>query len=315
MSEPRKPKALLPGQTVGLIAASSAMPEPARLTRAIAALESMGYNVKVSEGCYARHGYLAGPDGLRAAELNRMFADDTVDGIVCARGGYGATRILGRIDYDILRANPKVFSGYSDVTALHGAIQRHAGFVTFHGLMGVSDLGDETPDAYSVEWFLRMLRDTAPAGPLEDPEGTPPRRAIVPGRAEGRLIGGNLSLVASCMGTPYAWDFDGAILFLEDVNERSYAVDRMLTQLKNAGVFDRVAGVLLGTFNGRDPKEDSRDFTTEEVFESTLGDLRVPVLSGIQCGHIPVKLTLPLGIRYRMDADAGTLRALEGAVV
>lgn len=308
-----KPRALRPGQTVGLVAASSALADIESLWRGVARLEAMGYKVRVSDGCSAWHGYLAGPDRLRAAEVNAMFADDTVDAIMCARGGYGATRILGEINYDVIHRNPKLFCGFSDVTALHSAIQRHAGLVTFHGPMASPDFGQETVDDFSVEAFLRLAGRVEPGGLLDNPPDYP-RHMVRPGIAEGRLIGGNLMLVTACLGTPYAWDFDDAILFLEEVNERSYAVDRMLVQLRAAGVFQRVAGVLLGAFTNCEPEEGASDLTVAESVEEVLGACRVPVLAGLQCGHVVPRMTLPLGVRCRMDADAGTVEVLEAAV-
>jgi len=311
----QKPRALEPGQTVGLVAPASALPAPEKLPVAISRLEAWGYRVRAAESCLSRHGYFAGPDALRAEDINRLFADDTVDAILCVRGGYGAMRILGKLDYDVIRQNPKVFSGFSDITALHSALREHTGLVTFHGTMAVSDFGDERIDPFSVESFFRVAGDPAPAGLIENPPGYP-RETFVPGRAEGPLIGGNLSLIAACLGTPYAYHFDGAVLFLEEINEKVYAVDRMLTQLKNAGALDRVAGILLGEFTDceRVPPEEN-GFTLRQIFEEILGGLGKPVLSGLRLGHCFPRLTLPIGVSCRMDADAGTLEVLEGAVV
>lgn len=308
-----KPRALSPGQTIGLVAPSSALPEPALLKEAVARLEGMGYRVRVGESCLSRHGYLAGEDALRAADLMGMFLDDAVDAILCVRGGYGAMRVLPLLDYPAIAAHPKVFSGYSDVTALHGALVRHAGLVTFHGLMAVSDFADGKVDAFSQQAFWRLVSNPAFCGPLENPVGTP-RGMLRPGVAEGPLMGGNLSLVAASLGTPYAQPLDGALLLLEDVGERSYAVDRMLMHLKNAGVFDRVAGVLLGTFTDCEPAEGSRDFRVLEICGQLLADAGVPVMTGLQYGHCTPKLSWPYGIRCRMDAAAGTLTMLEPAI-
>lgn len=307
-----KPKALAKGQTIGLVAPSFALPKPELLPLAVTGLEAMGYRVKVSDGCTARHGCFAGPDAMRAAELNAMFHDDAVDAILCVRGGYGATRLLRLLDYDVIRSNPKIFSGYSDVTALHGAIQRHAGLVTFHGPMAVSDLAGEASDSFGADAFFRMVSCQAPAGRLDNPPGYP-RRALSPGCATGRLVGGNLSLISASLGTPDAFDFDGALLFLEDVDEKTYAVDRLLTHLRRAGVFDRCAGVLLGDFSNCEKRRPD-DFSLPEVLLDAFAGFGKPVLAGIRCGHCDPKMTLPLGILCRMDADAGTLEALEGAV-
>ncbi len=310
----QKPRALASGQTIGLLAPSSGLPDTEKLPIAVGYLESLGYKVTAAESCLARYGYLAGPDALRAGDINRFFADDTVDAILCVRGGYGASRILGSLDYDVIRANPKVFSGYSDITALHSAFREKANLVTFHGLMAVSDMAREENDAFSAASFWRAVGDPAPIGPVLNPEGFP-RETLVPGRAKGPLIGGNLSLLISLMGTPYAYDFDGAILFMEEIDESRYAVDRYLAQLKNAGVFDRCAGVLLGEFTDITTSDEEHSLTLPQVFEDLLGDIGKPVLAGIRCGHCTPNLTLPFGVMCEMDAEEKTVEIVEGAVV
>lgn len=310
----QKPKALRPGHTIGLVAPSFALVDPDTLAPAVACLEAMGFRVKVGQSCLARHGYLAGEDAVRADDINGMFMDDGVDGILCIRGGYGATRILDRLDYAGIATHPKVFSGYSDVTALHSALREQAGLVTFHGLMAVTDMsgGDENC-AFSMDAFWRMVGSNAPVGRIAGP-GECGHTAIVPGRAEGPLVGGNLTLVAGCLGTKYAYDFEGALLFLEEIGEASYCVDRMITQLRLAGVFERVAGVVLGRFTDCGPERETH-FSVEAVLEDLLGGLRVPVMGGLQCGHVTPKVSLPIGVRCALDAGAGTLTVLEGAVV
>ena len=314
MPAPIKPKALTPGQTVGLVAPSSAIADPASLDQAIANLESYGYRVKTYDSCRARHGYLAGDDALRAGDINRMFRDDTVDAILCARGGYGVTRLLDDLDYDAIARNPKVFSGYSDVTALHSALRARTGLVTFHGLMAASDMGCTRPDPFSLNAFWRMVSDTAAAGAVENPPGYP-RETLVSGYAEGPLIGGNLTMIATCLGTPYAYDFEGAILFLEEVNEKSYCVDRLLTQLRRAGVFQQIAGLVIGEFTGCPPERPEHDFTAGKVLRDLAGTLDMPVLAGLRIGHVTPKLSLPIGIRCALDATGGTLSLLERGVM
>lgn len=311
----KKPAALRPGQTIGLVAPSFALPEPELLPKAVDSLEALGYRVKVGDCCLSRHGYFAGDDAARAGEINRMFRDDSVDAIMCVRGGYGATRILPLLDYNAIRANPKVFSGSSDVTALHSALLTSAGLVAFHGLMAVSDFSHEENDAFSLDTFWQVVGSTRPGLCLQNPPAYP-TRSLVDGRARGPLIGGNLSLVASCIGTPYAYEFDGAILFLEDVSERTYVVDRLLTQLANAGVFRRVAGVVLGEFTKCDPRKNMpHDFTMDQVLADIFAACEVPVLSGLRCGHVTPKLSLPFGIECELDTKAGAIRLLENAVV
>lgn len=301
-----------PGQTVGLVAPSFALAKPHQLQEAVASLEGFGYHVKVGESCLARHGCFAGPDALRAEDINHMFRDDAVDAILCARGGYGATRMLHLLDYDAIRANPKVFSGYSDVTALHASLMARAGLVTFHGLMAASDLAADGCDPFSLDAFWRVVSNPVAAGPLRNPAGSA-RYAIAPGKAQGPLAGGNLTMLASLLGTPYAPDTEGALLFIEEVGEHTYAVDRLLTQLENAGTLARVAGIVLGAFTACEPEKPDH-FSLEAVLRERLGHLGVPVLAGVCCGHVTPKLTLPLGVLCAMDAEAGTLSALEAAV-
>ncbi len=314
MRTTQKPCALRPGQTIGLVGPSSTPRDPEKLPRAIAYLESMGYRVKTTESCTAQYGYLAGPDDLRAQDINRLFADDRVDGILCVRGGYGAGRTLNRLNFPVIRANPKVFCGYSDITALHSAFREQGNLVTFHGPMATSDMAEETNDPFTMESFWRMVTDPKPAGLLNNPPEYP-RETLLPGKAIGPLIGGNLSLLNSCLGTPYAYDFDGAILFIEEVDEPCYAVDRYLTQLKNAGIFRRCAGILLGEFTNVRADNTDGSLSLGQVFADLLGSCGKPVLSGIRCGHCAPTLTLPLGVICEMDAAEKTVRIMEGAVL
>lgn len=310
----QKPRALAPGQTIGLIAPSSASENPRKLPESVVALESAGYRVKVHQSCTMRHGYLAAPDDVRAEAVNSMFADDGVDAILCLRGGYGATRIVGDLRYDVVRANPKIFSGYSDVTALHSAFLTHANLVTFHGLMATPDFArEEGIDDFSMQSFFCAVGNPVPIGVLQNPKDCP-MRAIAPGRACGPLIGGNLSLVAASIGTPYAYCFDGAVLFLEEINERVYAVDRMLQQLQNAGALARCAAVVLGAFTNCRQAKPEEGFEVSDVLAEKLGSIGIPVLAGLQCGHVTPKHTLPFGVRCRVDADALSIEILEGAV-
>ncbi len=309
----QKPTALRPGHTIGLLGPSSSPKDPAKLPAAVAYLESLGYRVKTTESCTAKYGYLAGSDVLRAQDINRMFADDAVDGILCVRGGYGAGRILGRLNYPVIRGNPKVFCGYSDITALHGAFREQANLVTFHGPMATSDMANETNDLFTMDSFWRAVGNPESVGLLCNPPEYP-RETLAPGRAIGPLIGGNLSLLCSGLGTPYSYNFDGAILFMEEVDEPCYAVDRYLTQMKNAGGFQRCAGILLGEFTNVRAENNDGCLSLEQVFADLLGDCGKPVLTGIRCGHCTPTLTLPFGVMCEMDAEAKTVRVLEGAV-
>jgi muramoyltetrapeptide carboxypeptidase len=319
------PKALEAGGTVGMIAPSGSSKDPALVDRAAAALGAMGFRVVVGDSCRGKHGYLAASDALRASDVNAFFADDSIDGIVCMKGGYGTPRILDMIDYGIVAANPKVFAGYSDITGMHLAFRRHAGFPTFHSPMAFC-LADGLDEFSTVSWKAALMTP-GPLGRLGRPDqaslaaGTPgtgplartTSGPLVCGKARGPLTGGNLSLVAALTGTPYSLVPDGAIVFLEDVGEEPYRVDRMLTQLRLAGVFDRCAGIVLGDWKDCGAKDPNRSLTLKEVFEDVIAPAGKPTLVGWAAGHSLPTHSFPLGVDVVLDADAGTLDFVEPA--
>jgi muramoyltetrapeptide carboxypeptidase len=303
-----------------MVAPSAAPNEPERIRFAIDTIESLGFKVKPGAHLFDRDGYLAGSDAARADDLNGMFADDGVDAIWCVRGGYGASRILPALDYALMQRKPKALIGYSDITALHVAIHRHAGLVTFHGPVAFRAF---TP--YSLGELKRVLwtgetpvRLGGPP-PFERAEGRVDWEnrvaTLVPGKARGRLLGGNLCLMSHLCGTPYFPDLRGAILFLEDVEEAYYRIDRMLTQLWLSGALAGVAGVAFGKFTNCNP---SPFFLQNRPLDDILAErcraLGVPAISGIMLGHIEDQTTLPLGCLAELDADAGTLTLLEPGV-
>jgi muramoyltetrapeptide carboxypeptidase len=242
-----------------------------------------------------------------------MFADPEVAAIVCLKGGYGAMRILDALDCGLAARNPKILVGYSDITALHLALNQRAGLPTFHGPMGLSAALLEGDPASTSSW-LAALTGTAP-GRLENPPGRPPLWALAGGMARGPITGGNLSVIAATLGTPYELDARGKLLFLEDIDERPYRVDRMLTQLRLAGKFRDCAGIVLGDWNNcvADPGERSLELL--EVFREVLVPAGKPILAGLQAGHCQPMLTFPLGVEAVLDADAGTLELVEAALV
>ncbi len=307
-----KGKRLQFGDTIGFVAPSGVIREEGAIERAGEAAERMGFKVKFGENNHGRYGYLAGDDAARAADINAMFRDDAVDAVVCLRGGYGAMRILDRIDFDLIRSNPKIFMGFSDITALHIAMLEKCGLVTFHGPMGASNWADGMDDFTQAQMF-RALMDAAPLGDIPNPPEYP-RETVTPGAAEGLLVGGNLTLVASSLGTPWELDTKGRIIFLEEIGESTYCVDRMLTQLRLAGKFDECAGVVFGNFNNCKVEYEQFGCTLEEIIRDVVAPCGKPVFTGLRCGHCRPNLTLPFGVSCRMDADACTLTALEAAV-
>ncbi|WP_155593809.1 S66 peptidase family protein [Lysinibacillus cavernae] len=299
------PKALKKGDTIGLLSASGATPS-GKLQPAIASIEKLGLKVVVGETCHARHGYLAGSDELRAADVNRMFRDPTIDGVFCIRGGYGATKILPQLDFDMIRANPKVFAGYSDVTALHIALNQLCGFVTYHTPMPSTEFIRQEMDDYTWQSFIQqIMANEEKALYLENPSEQS-MSTLVAGNATGQLIGGNLTLVTASLGTPYEIDTRGKILFLEDIDESEQRVDRMLTQLKLAGKLDDVAGILLGAWTDcgpENPQKPEHSLSLQTIFEEILVPLGRPIIADLACGHCLPTMSLPLGSTIMMDAD------------
>jgi len=258
-------------------------------------MRTRGYDLRIFPGVYERDGYLAGSDKTRLNDLHNAFANPDIDAIFCLRGGYGTPRLLDSLDFDLLRANPKPFVGYSDITALHLAISRYAGFVTFHGPMLNADLlGDKQQPTESS--LFSMLRGQLGAGSVLAHPAAYPLTTLEPGIACGRLLGGNLSMIAAVMGTPFEIDAEGIILLIEDVNEPIYRIDRLLTHLRLAGKLAQVAGVLVGDVAGVDSA------ALERLLKQTFEPLRIPVLSGWRSGHCDPNLTLPMGARVRLDA-------------
>jgi len=308
-----KPKRLSEGDTVGVVLPASATFEAEDLVIARETLELLGFKVVFGAHVSDRHGYFAGRDQDRADDLNRMFADDRIAGIVCYTGGWGSPRVLPYLDYDLIARKPKVLIGYSDITALLNAIHQRTGLVTFHGPVASSSF-----EPYSLENFRKVLMNPEPAGVLASPPKKPADLVdrvnrvlrLHPGKATGRLIGGNLTLLASLMGTPYELESEGAIVFAEDVREEVYRIDRMLTQLALGGKFATMAGFAFG----RCTDCRATTFSLEDVLRDRFGPGPAPAVSGLSFGHIEQKLTIPIGVRATLDADAGTLTVDEGAV-
>ncbi len=271
-------------------------------------MRARGHELRIFPGVYEKSDYLAGSDEVRLNDLHTAFADPEVKAIICLRGGYGTPRLLDRIDFELLKRNPKPFVGYSDITALHLAISRYAGFVTFHGpLLNADLLGDKEPP--TVTSFFSLLRGQLKAGSALSHPAAYPLTTVEPGIAHGRLLGGNLSMIAATMGTPYQIDAEGVILFIEDVNEPLYRIDRLLTQLRLAGTLHQLRGVLVGDVAGVDVEALNR------LLEQTFAPLRIPVLSGWRSGHCDPNLTLPMGALVTLDAGEKRLVLEQDVVV
>jgi muramoyltetrapeptide carboxypeptidase len=310
-----KPKRLKKRDTIGLIAPGSPITDE-KLNKAITNIEKMGFKVHFTKNITAKNGYLAGTDQQRLDDLHFMFNNPKIDGIWCIRGGYGCGRLLPKIDYSSIRKNPKPLIGFSDVTALLQAIYCETGLIGFHGPVAVSDFTD-----YTIEQFQSTLMEPkAPFqiknAPEKDEKDNPAfqTKIINSGIAKGQITGGNLSLLASLAGTKHQLDAKNKIVFLEDIGERPYRIDRMLTQLLQACQLGEAAGITLGIFDDCEAKEGSDSLTLMETFEDRFGNLGIPVIYGFSFGHIDNQFTFPIGIEAELNTENQTVTLLETAV-
>jgi muramoyltetrapeptide carboxypeptidase len=313
-----KPARLRPGDILAVVAPASAPANPKNVALALAALERLGFQPRPGKNLGRRHGFLAGVDRERAEDLMEAFGDPSVKGILCLRGGYGAARLLPLLDFKKIRRNPKVLVGYSDITSLHCALLARAGLVSFHGPMLNSDFLKPRVPRFTRNSFWRTLTESRAPGSICQGYDRRTVRVLAPGMASGPLVGGNLSILCASLATPFQPPFARAILFLEEVNEEPYRIDRMLTQLLNAGVLQRVSGIAIGiNHNCRDPKAGrSREYrqSVEDVFRDRLLPLKKPVVSGLPFGHVRQNATLPVGTRALLDGNKGDLSIQEPAV-
>ncbi len=295
-----KPACLHPGDTIGIAAPASPFDKKS-FKEGVGIIESLGFNVKTPENVFKRDGYLAGSDKERAESLMRLFEDDAIQAIFCARGGFGSMKLLPLLDFRIISKNPKIFVGFSDITALSLAIYQQCGMATFHGPL-VTTLGNGSEA--TIASLKTAISSTAPLVLTPSPP-----LVLHPGKASGPVAGGNLTVLTHLLGTPYEPSFHGHILFLEDRGEAPYRIDRLLSQLKLAGHLDGVSGLILGTFQDcGDPKE------IYNIVTEALRDTQIPILAGFDLGHGPENLTIPLGLRANLDTEKGNLQFEEPAV-
>lgn len=314
-----KPKRLQKGDTIGIVSPSSGIWKRSELWRSMAEIEKWGYRVKVGKHADRNHYYLAGNDAGRVEDLMNFFKDDTVDAIFCSQGGYGSARLLRYLDFAIIRSNPKIFLGYSDITALHLGIHKLSRLVTFHGPNALS-AGSACMTDYRYEQLLKAIAGNEPIGAIKmaGPEGY--LLKINGGPAvEAPLIGGNLTLICATLGTPYEIDTRGKIFFLEELDTEPWVMDHMLTHLLNAGKLQEAAGIVIGECTNCDPLEHKPGFysqcSLEDVIFDLLEPLGLPVLYGLPLGHTKDLATLPLGVMGRLDAGEGSLAIIETATV
>ncbi|MBM3285448.1 MAG: LD-carboxypeptidase [Candidatus Aminicenantes bacterium] len=311
------PKRLQRGDTIALVSPSGATATRFEVELVRESMEALGFKVKLGAHLFDRYGYLGGRDEDRAADLMAQFADASVAGIVAVRGGWGCARILPLLDYGLIRKNSKVLVGYSDITALLLAINAKTGLTTFHGPIGLDPW-----NSFTVDYFRRVVMD-AEAVTMKNPAEVGDHltqvdnrvQTIVPGQALGVLKGGCLSIISALLGTEYVPSWKDTVLFVEDVNEEIYRIDRMLTHLKLAGVLRQVKGFIFGRCTDCNPGEGYGSLTLEQVLDDHIKPLGVPAWYGAMIGHIPMKFTMPVGAEAQIDAEKGLIQLLEPAVL
>lgn len=309
-----KPKRLKPGEVIGIISPASSPEDLSRINRGVTYLEKLGYRVEIGKNVGLKEGYLAGSDKQRLDDLHEMFKRKEVRAIFCVRGGYGSGRLLDKIDYNLIKKNPKIFVGYSDINALQSAFFTKTGLVSFAGPMVAVDFHDEV-SPFTEEIFWRTITSDKKIGKLHNPRNEK-FFTLCKGRAVGRIIGGNLTLLASLMGTEYFPKLKDTILLLEDINEAPYRIDRMLNQLRLAKAFRQIKGVVLGHFVdcvSSDPSSSS--FTLNEVvIDYFQTQLKLPVIYNVKHGHIKDNITIPYGVKCVLNASLGFVDITENAV-
>jgi muramoyltetrapeptide carboxypeptidase len=313
-----KPGRLEYEDTIGLVAPASAPPDPKTIDRAVEVLGRLGFRTRFAPNVRKRRGFLAGSDRERAGDLMTMFTDRKVKALLSIRGGYGSARLVGLLDYRTIRAHAKILIGYSDLTSLHCALLVKAGLVSFHGPMLNGDFVEHKSLPFAREGLLRTVMQMSAAGSISQGYNRRTVEVLRRGKVSGQLVGGNLSVLCTTVGTPFQPSFRRNILFIEDVGEVPYRLDRMLTHLLNAGLLQQVAGVAVGINSQcEDPKarrgSEYRQ-TTSDVFEERLGPLKVPVVTGLPFGHVRQNATLPVGVRATLDGEEGDLIITEPAV-
>ena len=314
----KKAKRLGKGDTIGIVSPASPSENKSEVTRGIETLEAMGYQVKVGRNVNKRKGFVAATEEERAEDINQMFRDDTVDAIFVTQGGYGSAQLFDKLDFEAIASNPKIFTGFSDITSLHLAINKMAGLVTFHG-PGMARFNREDLTPYTEKQFFKALESTEPLGEIPLADEKKWLNPIGKGKCQGTLIGGNLTLICASLGTPYEIETKGRILLIEDVDTEPWIFDHMLCHLRNAGKLQEAAGIIVGECKNCVPFKYEPGFlvdtSLEDVLEYYLSPLGIPVLYGLPLGHADDLATIPLGVLAELDCGQKTFRILENGVV
>ncbi len=313
-----KPGRLKEGDTIGIVSPSSGIWKRSDMLRSIEEIESWGFKVKIGENAYNSRNYLAGNDQDRANDLMEFFTDDDIDAIFCSQGGYGAARILRYLDFDAIKSNPKIFIGYSDITSLHLAINKFSGLVTFHGPCALS-AGTEDMTPYRFDSMMKALKSDKPVGQIKMSSNKKYLLKINGGKVEAPVIGGNLTLICSSLGTPYEIETEGKILFLEELDTEPWFIDHMLTHLINSGKLQQSVGIVVGECLNCEPLKYDPGFpnqcSLEDIIYDLLQPLGLPMLYGLPLGHTKDLATIPLGVAGTIDADKGVFEINEVATV
>ena len=312
-----KPPVLKKGDTIGVISPASPSESKSEIIRAQETLEDMGYKVVIGKNVNKQKGFVAASEDERAWDLNYMFKNDGIDAVFVTQGGYGSAQILDKIDYEAIKKSPKIFTGFSDITSLHLAMNKFSNLMTFHG-PGMARFNSEDLTEYTKKQFFKAIAGTAPLGKIELADEKKWLNSIVPGKCEGQLIGGNMTLICASLGTPYEIDCRGKILLLEEVDTEPWVIDHMLSHLRNAGKLNDAAGFLIGQCHGCRPFEHNPgyycDISIEDVFEYYFKPIGKPALYGLPLGHTDDLATLPLGAFCILDSTTKTFEVLESAV-
>lgn len=308
-----KPKKLKKGDLIGIVSPASSPNDLNRINSGVKYFESLGYRVEVGKNILNQTGYFSASDEERLEDLHAMFKNKNVKAIISTRGGYGSARLLDKINYSIIKKNPKIFVGYSDITALQLSIFKRTGLITFAGPMVAVDFFSDV-DSFTEENFWKILTSSKKIGKLVNPNSEP-FYSINPGRCDGKLLGGNLTIISSLLGTKYLPEFKNSILFMEEINEKPYRIDRMFNQLRLANVFDSVKGIVLGRFVDCYEKDSTKNsFKLNEVIFEYFDKLKIPVLYNVKHGHIKQNLTLPIGVNTKLNASRNFIEITESAV-
>ncbi len=305
-----KPPALKVGDTIAISSPAGAVWDDAQVEKFVSVLQNSGFQVKRGQTLKEKFGYFAGTDEMRAKEINDFFADKYVNAIFCMKGGWGCARILDKLNYDVIKKNPKVIMGFSDITSLLIAINAKTGLATYHGPVGNSGWND-----FTIRYVKGVLVDKEIVSYGYPNEDTDKPYTITEGKAQGVLVGGNLTVLASMIGSEYLPEWKNKILFLEETGEEPYRIDRMLTQLKLAGVLNNISGFVFGKCIKCEAEEPERAFTLKQVLEQQIKPLGIPAFYGAMIGHIVNKYTIPVGISAEIDATTGKIKLLEAAVI